>query len=121
MAERIIDLLEVIDIDEMQRDHAAGRRQHRECGVQPFDQPRSIGKSSQYVMVGEELDAPVGPLLFARAPVPGKCRHAKGKRRQAAKRDRCQQESSVVAVVLGGLVHIGRDSGDWPAATRTGT
>ena len=87
MAERVVDFLEMVDIDEMHGDMAAGRRQHGERAVQLFDQARAVGEPGQRIVMGQKADAPVGLLLLPRAPVPGDRRQAEGERRSAAQSD----------------------------------
>ena len=112
VAERVVDLLELIDVDEMHGDLAAGGRQHRERAVQPFDQPRAIGKAGQRVVMGEESDAPVGLLLLPRATVPGDRRHAEGEPGQHAKRNCGQYSVTVETIALRGLIDESSDDRD---------
>ena len=89
MAERIVYLLEVVDVDEMDCNTPSRRWQHRQRALESFNQSRTVGKPGQNVVVGEEPNTAVGLLLLAGAPVPGDGRDAESECRQAAKRDRC--------------------------------
>ena len=62
----------------------------------------------------------VGLLLLARASIPGDRRHAEGERRQAAERDRRQQEFPVVALALGSLIQLATTNRDRQASDLDG-
>jgi len=84
VAERIVDLLEVVDIDEMQRHLAAGRRTHGHGRFESLDHTRAVGEPGQRVVVRQKVDAPVGLLFLPRPPEPGDGRKAECDCRQAA-------------------------------------
>ena len=116
MAERVVDLFEVIDVDEVQRDERVRRRLHRQRRLQPFDHPRTVGKPGQSVVMGEEGDAAIRLLLFTRAPVPRDRRHAERQHRQAAQCGRRRHEGSIEDLVLVGLIDISGNDGNRTAA-----
>ena len=86
MAEGVVDLLEAVEVDEVQRDLAADVRRQRERAVQPLDQARAVGEAGQRVVMGEETDAAIGLLLLPRALIPCDGRNAECERGQQAER-----------------------------------
>ncbi len=76
VAERVVNFLETVDVDEMHGKAVAAQRQGGERSLQLFDEVGAVGQPGQNVMLGEIADPSVGLLLFAGAPIPGYRRHA---------------------------------------------
>ncbi len=86
VAERIVDVLEMIEVDEMHGKLRAKSRQRGKNAFQALDQTCAICQTGQRVMMSEITDAAVASLFLAGSPIPGDCRYPKGRRRQGGQR-----------------------------------
>jgi hypothetical protein len=82
MAVCVVYVFETVEVNEIQGNVSAGRWQCVQCSLKPFDQTRTVGESSQYIMMGKELNTPVSLLLLASASIPGDGRDEKTKTSQ---------------------------------------
>jgi hypothetical protein len=71
MAVCVVYVFETVEVNEIQGNVSAGRWQCVQCSLKPFDQTRTVGESSQHIMMGKELNTPVSLLLLASASIPG--------------------------------------------------
>ena len=65
--EKIVDLLEAVEVEAEQRQAAAGRRGHRYLPVEPAVEAAAVGQAGQRIVLGEVVQ--IGFRLFAGAHV----------------------------------------------------
>ena len=82
MAEAVVDVLETVEVDEVQRRMAVGLPGHPQALVDPFEQQRAVGKVRQRIGLGTQaqvvLGAPVGAHGLGDSQRDGACQHQSG-------------------------------------------
>jgi hypothetical protein len=74
--ERVVHVLEPIDVDDVQRDLAGMRPALHQRMLQPRDEACAIDQPGERIMMGEKADASLRPLLLLGPPVPRDGGHA---------------------------------------------
>ena len=64
MAERVVDVLEAVEVDEQHGEHVAVPPRDRQRVVQPLEERAAVVETRQRVVVGEAVDVLLGELLL---------------------------------------------------------
>ena len=103
--ERVVHLLEAVDVHGVDRDRAP----ERYGLVEVLHEARAVQEPGQRVVIGEELGARIGCPLLPRAPVEADGRQAEGGCDDAAEQDRRAGDLRAEHFALGRLVDIDLD------------
>ncbi len=120
VSERIIDLLEMVEVDGVDGELPAGRGQFGQRLGKFFGQVFPVREPGHGIVPGEELDLGFRALLFHGAAIPGGGGNGEGERRQQAQRYCRDQERIEEPVPHFGLIDIGRNDGDRPSVDEDG-